>query len=103
MLVDTFTKVAAYWRAKNVADAVTFAETARDVAKVIADGQGDKAANLMKLRLPHGTPRRRTGQSHFQIGCTMPPAEESRNRMTPNGRQSGQPAMELGSVHCKRA
>ena len=49
-LVDTFTKVAAYWRAKNVADAVNFAESARDAAKAIADGQGDKAANLMKLQ-----------------------------------------------------
>jgi mono/diheme cytochrome c family protein len=49
-LVDTFTKVAAYWKAKNVPDAVTFAETARDAAKAIADGQGDKAANLMKLQ-----------------------------------------------------
>jgi mono/diheme cytochrome c family protein len=49
-LVDTFTKVAAYWRAKNVADAVTFAESAREAAKAIADGQGDKAANLMKLQ-----------------------------------------------------
>jgi mono/diheme cytochrome c family protein len=49
-LVDTFTKVAAYWRAKNAADAVTFAESARDAAKAIADGQGDKAANLMKLQ-----------------------------------------------------
>ena len=49
-LVDTFTKVAAYWKAKSAADAVTFAETARDAAKAIADGQGDKAANLMKLQ-----------------------------------------------------
>jgi mono/diheme cytochrome c family protein len=49
-LVDTFAKVAAYWRAKNVADAVTFAESAREAAKAIADGQGDKAANLMKLQ-----------------------------------------------------
>jgi mono/diheme cytochrome c family protein len=49
-LVDTFTKVAAYWKAKNVADAATFAESARDAAKAIADGQGDKAANLMKLQ-----------------------------------------------------
>ena len=49
-LVDTFTKVSAYWKAKNVADAVTFAESARDAAKAIADGQGDKAANLMKLQ-----------------------------------------------------
>jgi mono/diheme cytochrome c family protein len=49
-LVDTFTKVAAYWKAKNVADAVAFAESAREAAKAIADGQGDKAANLMKLQ-----------------------------------------------------
>jgi mono/diheme cytochrome c family protein len=49
-LVDTFTKVAAYYKAKNVADAVTFAESAREAAKAIADGQGDKAANLMKLQ-----------------------------------------------------
>ena len=49
-LVDTFTKVAAYCKAKNAADGVTFAESARDAAKAIADGQGDKAANLMKLQ-----------------------------------------------------
>jgi mono/diheme cytochrome c family protein len=48
--VDTFTKVAAYYSAKNVPDAVTFAQSARDAAKAIADGQGDKAANLMKLQ-----------------------------------------------------
>jgi mono/diheme cytochrome c family protein len=49
-LVDNFTKVAAYFRAKNVADAVTFSESARDAAKAIADGKGDKAANLMTLQ-----------------------------------------------------
>ena len=49
-LVDTFTKVAAYWKAKNIADAVTFSESARDAAKAIADGKGDKAANLMTLQ-----------------------------------------------------
>ena len=49
-LVDTFTKVAAYFRAKNVPDAVTFSESARDAAKAIADGKGDKAANLMTLQ-----------------------------------------------------
>jgi len=49
-LVDEFTKVAAYWKAKNAADAVTFAETARDAAKDISDGKGDKAANLMRLQ-----------------------------------------------------
>jgi mono/diheme cytochrome c family protein len=49
-LVDTFTKVTAYFKAKNVADAVTFSESAREAAKAIEDGQGDKAANLMKLQ-----------------------------------------------------
>src|ERR1700733_10586825 len=49
-LVDNFTKVAEYFRAKNVADAVTFSESAREAAKAIADGQGDKAGNLMKLQ-----------------------------------------------------
>jgi mono/diheme cytochrome c family protein len=49
-LVDNFTKVAAYCRAKNVPDAVTFSESARDAAKAIADGKGDKAANLMTLQ-----------------------------------------------------
>jgi len=49
-LVDTFTKVAAYWKAKDMADAVTFADSARAAAKAIADGQGDKAENLMKLQ-----------------------------------------------------
>ena len=49
-LVDTFTKVADYWRAKNVADAVTFAEAARDAAKAIVDGKGDKSENLIKLQ-----------------------------------------------------
>jgi mono/diheme cytochrome c family protein len=67
-LVDTFTKVAAYWRAKNVADAVTFAESARDAAKAIADGQGDKAANLMKLQQQCGgchTAHRAGGRGNF--------------------------------------
>ena len=49
-VVDSFTRVAAYWKGKNAPDAVTFAESARDAAKAIADGQGDKAANLMKLQ-----------------------------------------------------
>ena len=49
-VVASFTSVAAYWKAKNAPDAVTFAESARDAAKAIADGQGDKAANLMKLQ-----------------------------------------------------
>jgi mono/diheme cytochrome c family protein len=69
-LVDTFTKVAAYWKAKNVADAVTFAESARDAAKAIADGQGDKAANLMKLQQQCGgchMAHRAGGRGNFTI------------------------------------
>ena len=49
-LVETFTKVAEYWKAKNAQDAVGFAEAARDAARAIADGQGDKAENLTKLQ-----------------------------------------------------
>jgi hypothetical protein len=67
-LVDTFTKVAAYWKAKNAPDAVTFAESARDAAKAIADGQGDKAANLMKLQQQCGgchTAHRAGGRGNF--------------------------------------
>ena len=49
-LADTFDKVAMFWKAKNVDDAVKFAETARDAAKAIASGTGEKAANLQKLQ-----------------------------------------------------
>jgi len=49
-LADTFGKVAKFWKAKNADDAVQFAETARDAAKAIAAGTGDKAANLQKLQ-----------------------------------------------------
>jgi len=69
-LVDTFTKVAAYWKAKNAPDAVTFAESARDAAKAIADGQGDKAANLMKLQQQCGgchMAHRAGGRGNFTI------------------------------------
>ena len=69
-LVDTFTKVAAYWKAKNVPDAVTFAESARDAAKAITDGQGDKAANLMKLQQQCGgchMAHRAGGRGNFTI------------------------------------
>jgi mono/diheme cytochrome c family protein len=69
-LVDTFTKVAAYFKAKNVPDAVTFAESARDAAKAIADGQGDKAANLMKLQQQCGgchMAHRGGGRGNFTI------------------------------------
>jgi hypothetical protein len=69
-LQETFTKVAAYWKAKNAADAVTFAEAARDAAKMIADGQGDKAANLMTLQAQCGgchMAHRGGGRGNFTI------------------------------------
>jgi mono/diheme cytochrome c family protein len=49
-LADTFDKVSAFWKARNADDAVKFAETARDAAKAIASGTGEKAANLQKLQ-----------------------------------------------------
>jgi len=69
-LVETFTKVADYWKAKNAPDAVGFAESARDAAKAIADGQGDKAANLMKLQQQCGAchmAHRGGGRGNFTI------------------------------------
>jgi mono/diheme cytochrome c family protein len=69
-LEETFTKVAAYWKAKSAPDAVTFSETARDAAKAIADGQGDKAANLMKLQQQCGgchMAHRGGGRGNFTI------------------------------------
>jgi len=49
-LADTFDQVAKYWKAKGTADAVGFAETARDAAKAIAAGNGDQTANLQKIQ-----------------------------------------------------
>jgi mono/diheme cytochrome c family protein len=49
-LADVFGKVAAYWKAKGVADAVGFAETAQTAAKDIAAGKGDLAANKMTIQ-----------------------------------------------------
>ena len=49
-LADTFDKVAEFWKAKHADDAVKYAETARDAAKAIAAGSGDKAANLQKIQ-----------------------------------------------------
>ena len=49
-LADTFDKVHAFWMARHSEDAMKFAETARDAAKAIASGTGDKAANLQKLQ-----------------------------------------------------
>ncbi|MGO9261092.1 MAG: hypothetical protein ACLQU1_33005 [Bryobacteraceae bacterium] len=49
-LADTFDSVAAFWKARNAGDAVKFAETARDAAKAIAAGSGDKADNLKMIQ-----------------------------------------------------
>lgn len=49
-LADTFDQVAAYWKPKQSADAEGFAEAARDAARAIAAGNGDKAANLRKIQ-----------------------------------------------------
>jgi hypothetical protein len=49
-LAETIGKVAEFWKAKHADDAVKFAETARDAAKDIASGTGDKAANLQKIQ-----------------------------------------------------
>ncbi len=49
-VADTFDKVAAFWTARKADDAVTLAETARDAAKAIASGSGDKAENLKKIQ-----------------------------------------------------
>jgi mono/diheme cytochrome c family protein len=49
-LADTFDRVAGYWKAKQTADAVGFAETARDSARAIAAGTGDKTANIEKIQ-----------------------------------------------------
>src|SRR6185312_16187541 len=53
-LAETFDHVATFWKAKNADDAVKMAETARDAAKDIASGTGDKAANVQKIRATCG-------------------------------------------------
>jgi hypothetical protein len=52
-MADTFDKVATYWKGRKTADAVVFAETARDAARQIAGG-GDKTANLQKIQAQCG-------------------------------------------------
>jgi len=49
-LADTFDQLAEYWKPKQSADAVGFAEAAGDAARSIAAGKGDKAANLRKIQ-----------------------------------------------------
>src|SRR5689334_4796264 len=53
-MADTFDKVAVFWKARNAPDAVQYAENARDAAKAIAAGNGDKAANLQKIQAQCG-------------------------------------------------
>jgi len=53
-MADTFDKVAAFWKGRQKADAVLFAETARDAARAIASGNGDKSANLQKIQAQCG-------------------------------------------------
>ena len=54
-LADSFDKVAAFWKTRNADDAVKLSETARDAARAIASGSGDKAANLQKIQATCGT------------------------------------------------
>ena len=49
-LADTFDKVAGYWGSRQSPDAQGFAEAARDAARAIASGNGDKTANLRKIQ-----------------------------------------------------
>jgi hypothetical protein len=53
-MAEVFDKVAAFWKARQTADAVLFAETARDAARAIASGDGDKMANLQKIQAQCG-------------------------------------------------
>jgi hypothetical protein len=53
-LADTFDKVAGFWKTRHAEDAVKFAETARNTAKAIASGSGDKAANLQTIQGTYG-------------------------------------------------
>jgi mono/diheme cytochrome c family protein len=49
ILADNLEKIAAFWKARNVPDAVTFAQNARDAATAIVAAPGEKAPNLQKL------------------------------------------------------
>jgi hypothetical protein len=49
-LAETFDKVATFWKERHAEDAVKLAETARDAAKEIASGSGDKAAHLQTIQ-----------------------------------------------------
>ena len=48
-LAENFDKIGAFFKTKNMSDAVDFAKAGSDAAKAIAAG-GDKAANLPKIQ-----------------------------------------------------
>jgi hypothetical protein len=82
-LAGTFDQVAAYWKPKQSPDAVGFAEAARDAARAIAAGGGDKAANLRKIEaqcqgchMAHrgeGDPDRSVGGGTIPAGWSVRP------------------------------
>jgi mono/diheme cytochrome c family protein len=81
-LAATFDQVAMYWKAKQTADAVGFAETARDAAKAIAAGSGEKVANLEKIEQQCGA----CHQAHrFQRGGDNDPDRAVRGGSLPEG------------------
>jgi mono/diheme cytochrome c family protein len=81
-LAATFDQVAMYWKAKQTADAVGFAETARDAAKAIAAGSGDKVANLEKIEQQCGG----CHQAHrFQRGADSDPDRAVKGGSLPEG------------------
>jgi hypothetical protein len=49
-LAGTFDKLAAFWKAKGADDAVKLSETAREAARAIESGSGDKAASLQAIQ-----------------------------------------------------
>lgn len=69
-VADTFEKVAAFWKERHSEEAVTLAEKARDAAKAIADGSGDKAANvqtIMSTCMPCHNAHREGAPPNFKI------------------------------------
>jgi mono/diheme cytochrome c family protein len=81
-LADTFDQVARYWKAKQTADAVGFAEKARDAAKAIAAGNGDKTANLQKIQEQCGA----CHMAHrFQQGAGSDPDRAVKGGKLPEG------------------
>jgi mono/diheme cytochrome c family protein len=81
-LADTFDQVAGYWKTKQTADAIAFAETARDTAKAIAAGNGDKTANLAKIQEQCGA----CHMAHrFQPGADSDPDRAVKGGSLPQG------------------